>query len=70
MAFIYRVVQDDHDGWTCRFGLTEFDRHTSLTAALSHIKRLSAKDDCDDICLHHKNGNVEHLRRRQLPVDS
>ena len=58
VAWIYRIVEDHNGEWMCRFGLTEFDRHDTMDAALTHIKDLAAMADCDDIRLHHSDGTL------------
>jgi hypothetical protein len=67
MPWTYRLIQDG-EGWACRLGRTEYDRHSTLPAALIHIAALAAAVGCDDIRLHHKNGTVERFLGQQTAV--
>jgi hypothetical protein len=56
-AWYFRVLED-RDGWICRRGRLELDRHPDLEAALDHIRAVAAANNPSRVFVHHLSGRV------------
>ena len=61
MAWHFHIVEIDRDQWACRHGNIEYDHHSSLDAAIEHMRRLAIEHGPASLIVHHRNGTVDHL---------
>lgn len=47
------------DGWSCRHGLREFDRHAELQPALDHLRELALVMESAELVVHRLDGTIE-----------
>jgi hypothetical protein len=60
MALWFRVIEVEEGVFACRFGLTEYDRHDTASAAIDHLKTIAADHSPAQVYLHPRDG-VTHL---------
>lgn len=61
MAWYFRLVELHDGSWACRHGTREFDRHTDLTEAEAHIRRIAFEGRPAQVFLHTSDGDVRLL---------
>jgi hypothetical protein len=57
--WFFRAVQLEDGRWSCRRGIQEWDTHSHLDAALSHLFELAAPFKEASFFVHHLDGTIE-----------
>ncbi len=59
MGWFFRAVEVDGGSWVCRHGLTDFDTHVTLQAAVDHLQELARLKEPARLFVHRLDGTVE-----------
>jgi hypothetical protein len=61
VSWFLRVVETGENQWQCRWGEETYDQHTTVTAALTHIRCLAEEIQPATLFVHRLDGTVERL---------